>query len=399
MTTEKKDQNIIRQNIPRDPANPVSHLPSGYSEGNEESPTDFYLPPCGIVDCDQAVKKLFLETLPFSEFTVNSANGPIKLKKPHTIFAIGEKYALVKKLRPIRDKNGVLLLPAISIRSSGLVQDYETMSNRGINQTTGELTIKRRISQEDTGYQQLINELMLENVDENGSSDRGVKNGKKQDVTLNPSFKNNLWEFLVIPQPQFILLNYEIVFWTIHQDHMNYMIETLISSQLPQVKGFKLKTSAGYWFIGTLEDSIENRDNSDDSTEDKRIIKKSFNLKVKAFLLPSQGDNKKVPIKRYISAASFSFDVYDKLTTDKKTLDSIKEKVDPFLLSDVEEIPVADKQNDFYVDKIVLSQDTINSNGTVVKEHIRVTNATPKEKVYRATSQQIMQEFFFPKKR
>lgn len=399
MPTEKKDQNIIRQNIPRDPENPVPHLESGYSENPQEQPTDFYIPSCGIVDSDEAVKKLFTRTLQFSEYPVYTANGSIMIKKPAVIFAAGERFAMVKRLRPLRDKNGALILPAISIRNIGISQTYEDMSSRGINQTTGELIIKRRFDPSDVGYQQLINKLNLENVNEIGSSNRNLTSAKKQ-ITLAPNVENNIWEIIAMPQPQFVTCAYEIVFWTTYPDHINYMVETLLSSQLPQVKGFKLATESGYWFLGTLEDDIENRDNSEDFTEDKRIIRRSFNLKVKTFILPSTGPDKRVPVKRYISAPAVSIDVYGGELVSKKEIERIKEKTNPFLLNDVLNDETANQQTETTMEKYLVKKESQDSvTGQVKTDYIKVSERNGKETVYRATDPKMLQNFFYPKKR
>jgi hypothetical protein len=246
MSEIKTNDNIIRQTIPRDPENPSSHLPSGYPEQPEEVTNDLFIPPCGILDCDSAVKRLFNKDLPFYMKKINGANGPIELKKPAVVFASGERFAFVKKLRPIRDKNGALLLPAISIRNMGISQTYEDMASRGINQTTGELTIKRRFNSSDVDYQNILNKIGLKNRPSTGLSTDRVTGQNKKDMSiqegmfLDPKLGNNIWEFITIPQPQYITCTYEITFWSIHIEHMNYMVETLLSAQLPQVKGFKL---------------------------------------------------------------------------------------------------------------------------------------------------------------
>jgi hypothetical protein len=399
MTIEKKDDNIIRQNIPRDPKNPVPHLSSGYPDNPEEQPANFYIPSCGIVDCDESVKKLFTKTLQFSEYPVYTANGAIMVKKPSVIFVSGERFAMIKRLRPLRDKNGSLILPAISIRNIGITQTYEDMCSRGINQTTGELIIKRRLDSSDIGYQQLINKLNLENINERGTSTRNFTHAKKE-ITLAPNFENNIWEIIAIPQPQYITCTYEITFWTTYTDHMNYLVETVISSQLPQVKGFKLTTESGYWFLGTLEDNIENKDNLEDFTDDKRIIRKSFNLNVKTFILPSIGNNKRVPVKRYISAPAISLDVYNQELVSKKEIERLKEKIDPFLLSDVLNEDTIDKQTPTTMEKYLIkniSQDPIT--GQIKKDYIKMLEKNGKETVYRATDPKLLQNFFYPSKR
>ena len=130
-------ENVTRQNIPQDPRNPKDHLDSGY----ESQPSlDFTIPPVGIEDIDFALHRLFDKTIGFNTFMVSAAKGPQNIKKPYVIFATGERFALAKKLKPPRDKNKVLILPAISIRRTAIEQAPDDITGRGMNQYTGVIT-------------------------------------------------------------------------------------------------------------------------------------------------------------------------------------------------------------------------------------------------------------------
>jgi hypothetical protein len=58
-----KEPNIIRQNIPAGSDDDLGHLPSGYGNDGGTESTTFYIPPCGIEDCDVAIYRLFNETI------------------------------------------------------------------------------------------------------------------------------------------------------------------------------------------------------------------------------------------------------------------------------------------------------------------------------------------------
>ena len=154
-------ENVTRQNIPQDPRNPKDHLDSGY----ENQPSlDFTIPPCGIEDIDTSLHRLFDKTIGFGVYMVNSVKGPQQVKKPYVIFATGERFAVAKKLKPPRDKNKKLILPAISIRRTAVEQTPEDISSRGMNQFTGNITIKRKLAPEDRDYQNLVNKQGLQNL-------------------------------------------------------------------------------------------------------------------------------------------------------------------------------------------------------------------------------------------
>lgn len=308
--------NVIRQNIRQDPRNPKDHLDSGY----ENSPSlDFTIPPCGIEDIDVAIHRLFDKTIGFSDFVVQSVKGPQQIKKPYVILATGERFALAKKLKPPRDRNKKLVLPAISIRRTGIEQTANDITGRGINQFSGNITIKKHLSAEDRDYQRLVNKQGLQNIQNilgglpTTTRRTGDLKGELEVVEggllENNLSNNNIYEVITIPSPQFFTANYEVIFWTTYTQHMNYLIETYMGSFLPQVRGHKLETDKGYWFVSYTDESFQSSENIEDFNSEERILRNTFSLKVKGYLLAPQAPTNMVPVRRWISAPNISFDI------------------------------------------------------------------------------------------
>lgn len=348
-----RDTNITRQNIPEpEPGETLGNLPSGYGDGGGAASETFTIPPCGIEDCDRGLHALFNETIKFSVQTYGGGQEAIYLKKPQVIFATGEKFALAKKLRPPRDKNQVLLLPAISIRRTTIQQTDEDITNRGMNQFTGDLVIKRRLAPEDKDYQTLLNKYAFKNIPdlprsmdvkkiESLANDFDVNKG----ALLSSHLGQNIFEIFTIPQPQYFTATYEITFWTSYHQHMNYMIETFMSSFLPQGKMFKIGTDKGYWFIAYVEDTLTSQDNFDDFSNTERLIRYNFNMTVKGFVLAPNGPGNAVPIRRFLSAPTVTFEIDESPTGDiltKRDLSVpplLNENDSRFLLSDINQAP------------------------------------------------------------
>jgi hypothetical protein len=136
-------------------------------------------------------------------------------------------------LKPPRDKNKVLILPAISIRRTAIEQSKDDIIARGLNGKTGVLTIKRKLSPEDRDYQNLVNKQGLKHLQNVLSGlpattrptgdDKGelevVQGGLLQDRLS----ANNIYEIITVPQPQFFTAKYEVVFWTNYTQHMTYL--------------------------------------------------------------------------------------------------------------------------------------------------------------------------------
>jgi len=197
---KKKDtehRNVSRQTVTQDPRNPVDKLDTGYFE---EPSLDFTIPPCGIEDVDDAVFRLFNEDLGLVvKEKENVTTRKFVEKKPFVVYAGGEKFAVAKKLKPMRDRQGTIILPAIAIRRTNLTQEYDDIRRRGINATTGNLIIKKRLASEDRNYQNLINKLGIDNVLKNystsrkqGSYDENQYVGTREGGMLEPHLGNNI---------------------------------------------------------------------------------------------------------------------------------------------------------------------------------------------------------------
>lgn len=396
-----ENKNNTRFDIERDPRNPEDHLSSGYENS---SPSDYTIPSCEIEDVDGALLALFDRHIGFRNTVIpDGENGPLNINKPYVIFATGERFALVKKLKPPRDKSKQLMLPAISIRRKSITQASEDITGRGMNQFTGDIVIKRRLSSQDRDYQNLLNKLAIDVLNPGSPSSRRERGeagptqdiGTAQGALLDPKLGNNVWEIITIPQPQFYTATYEVTFWTVHTLHMNYLITTLLSAQLPQGKTFRLNTAKGYWFIATIADEMSSSDNLDEFKEEKRVIRYTFQVTVKSFLLAPNGPGIPVPVRRTLSATDISFEL-EESSGPVFVPRSIKTTTDsPFALTDIEadsrtaQTPTTDQK--------LLVQKTIYNPITNKNEsrYARILEANQKkgETVYHASGFGSLEEF------
>lgn len=307
-----------------------SPLPTGYEKSN--GIPDLSIPSCGIEDVDLSMFNLFDKEIDAQYGGVDSA----PLKKVPVIFAAGEKWALLKRGKLLRDRNNTLLLPLITIMRTDLNQTVsDDVVGRGINQQMGELTIKRRLDKSDRNYQNLINRLFLPNQDNLSesvpggriSTDRSVGQLKdtqtvKDGAYLAPNRLNNVYETIVVPMPQFYTVKYEITIWTQYTQHTNQIIEKVFGSLLPQAQSWRLDTNKGYWFVAKVEDgSFGIETNFDDMSQQERYIKNTFSVTVPAYFFVTRSPGAPVPIKRYVSSPMIYFDVAvtDMLSSDESS--------------------------------------------------------------------------------
>jgi hypothetical protein len=396
-----ESKNSTRFDIDRDARNPEDHLSSGYQDS---SPTDYTIPSCEIEDVDVALHALFDKQIGFRNTVIpDGENGPLNINKPYVIFATGERFALVKKLKPPRDKSKQLMLPAISIRRRSITQTPEDITGRGMNQFTGDIVIKRRLAAQDRDFQNLLNKLAIDGLNPDGLSSGRTQGengplvdvGTSQGALLDPKLGNNVWEIISIPQPQFYTATYEVTFWTTHTLHMNYLIMTLLSAQLPQGKMFRLNTPKGYWFIATIADEISSADNLDDFKEEKRVIRYTFQVTVKSFLLAPNGPGVPVPVRRTISATDIAFELE---TTPGlvKAPQGPRRPVDAgFTLTDIEQDP-ATAQTPRTDERLLVQKSVYNPvTGRMDQKYARILDTTQKkgETVYFASGFETLEEF------
>lgn len=287
-----------------------SPLPSGYE--NVTGVPDISIPSCGIEDVDMSLFNLF-------DKEIHAQCGGIdnsEVKKVPVVFAAGEKWALLKGGRPIRDRNNTLILPLITIMRTDLNQTAsEDIAGRGINQQIGELVVRRRLDKSDRDYQRLINRLLVQNQDNIAAStsqksgDLSTSKEARDGALLTPNVLKNVYETIVVPTPQFYTAKYQVTIWTQYTQHANQILEKIFSSFLPQGQSWRLDTPKGYWFVAKVEDgSFAIETNFDDMSQQERYIKHTFSVTVPAYFFVPASPGSPIPLKRYVSSTSISFD-------------------------------------------------------------------------------------------
>jgi hypothetical protein len=218
---------------------------------------------------------------------------------------------------------------------TGITQAPDDITARGINQQTGEIVVRRRLDKSDRDYQNLINKQLILNQTNvavtSGSqyalshqliTGRQVGSLESSDPTRNGALlasnkKNNIFETLTVPSPQFYTAKYQITIWTQFTQHMNQIIEKFMSSFLPQGQSWKLTTQKGYWFIASLEGGMYDVEtNFEDMSTSERYMKCTFEVNVPAYIWASSAPGVPVPVKRYVSSPVIEFTLTNKGTTD-----------------------------------------------------------------------------------
>jgi hypothetical protein len=296
--------------------------PNAQAQGYEgtDSPNDIEIPSCTIEDVDRSVFNLFDKQLPLQ------AKESTGIKKIPGIFATGERFAVLRRKEPLRDKGGALILPLVSIMRTGVSQNVD----HGIGPGQGApITITKRISKESQIYKQLKNRHGLRNQDgmahsSHNATDKGDgtepgsvgtrREGVPRDtdsragMLLKPHMGGNIYETITIPPVKFYTATYDITLWSQYTQEMNDMLMTIMSLyQNNHQRTFKLETDKGYWFVGFVDSELSPDNNADDFTDDERLIRYSFSMKVAGYIIAPEYPGAPSYIRRTISSPEISF--------------------------------------------------------------------------------------------
>jgi len=320
---------------------------------------NYEIPSCGIEDVDRAVFNLYDKILAF-EVTAKEQTTRVPV-----VFAAGERFALTRRQRPIRDKNNALILPVIAIERGAI--GYKTETDAGgtpisFRQTT-DYVIRKRLAETDRDYQNIINKLSIKNQSNVSSRANFLLNdispgnsnipdkfasrrngtgisfgsGGKLAFPIDDNLNNNIYEIITIPYPIFIQVNYNVVFWCQYMQQMNQMLETMLIKTTGIGREFQMTTDKGYKFTAFLQGSFTSNDNFDEYSGDERIVKCSFDIRVPAYILAPKHPGLGTPFRSFQSAPTINFEInqINQDVNEKPIIPGSEAATREFILSDV----------------------------------------------------------------
>jgi hypothetical protein len=285
-------------------------------------PENFEIPSCGIEDVDRALFKLFNQDLPlFFEKAGEIARIPC-------VFAGGERAIILRKKEALRDRQGALILPLVSILRNGIDQMTE---NKAISAGDGTITIRKRLAPEDREYKRLSNDNGLRN------QDNVVGSALSSNTSLQLTNKN-VFEIITMPSPKFFKSTYEITFWAQYIQQMNHMIEALITSyNIQPARSFRIESDKGYWFVATVESGLSDGSNFDSYVDEERIIRTSLTIEVTGYVVNPKYPGAPNPFRRYISAPKVQFETTTDVPSPIASSNIPSGKPEDYVFSDFDE--------------------------------------------------------------
>lgn len=285
----------------------INAVKTGYEGSNYAT---IEIPSCGIEDLDKAMFNLFNEDLPlFYEQEGVRKRVPV-------IFATGERFALLKRKKPLRDRNGTIILPLISITRSSVVNNPPKGSadNQMITHT-----IKRKVATEDVYLQQLKNKENAQNAKNTYGQEEGLvkTDNTNKDFSLKPKLSSdNIYEFIEMPPVKYIGANYEVTLWTNFAQEGNRLIESIMASyNLNAGQQFRIDSDKPYWFVAFAEDNFSMDTSFSESTDNERYVKYTMTFVTNGYIVAPNIMGGKTALRSFISAPSVSFNTSEMTTS------------------------------------------------------------------------------------
>lgn len=227
-----------------------------------------------IEDIDTALYDWFDKDVNSSVKTPNE-----HLKKVPIVFSSGERWSTSRETRGIRDKNGLLILPVISIHRTGINRDRNAPIALGTEQKT--LTVAKRIDPKTYTIQNAID-------------NRSIAARRKKDKAV--------YEVTTIPFPDWFVTSYHVEIQAQYIQQMNSILEKVFSTldiqnsfvmpirnsnfrSDPKTKEWDEREKLpDHYFVGFIDNDLSDDGNFEEFSDSERIIKYNFPITVPSYL-------------------------------------------------------------------------------------------------------------------
>lgn len=240
---------------------------------------------------DKQVKKIYFEPSTFetidrsvSEYFENLnlyADTNKGRKKVPILWATSERAFLTKDSKEIRDKQGALIFPIISIKRNNI---SKTLASKGIfvgnipessGPQGGSLSISKVINQARTNAFATADSKKI----------HGQENYRRNN-------KKVVYRTVTIPMPVNVEMTYEITIRTEFQQQMNELLLPFLT--IPGTVNYISLTHSEHRYEGFIEGQLNSADNLSSYGNEERKFETKFNLRVVGYIV-GQGNDREKP--------------------------------------------------------------------------------------------------------
>tara|TARA_Y100001963_G_C6790413_1_gene455073 strand:- start:2724 stop:3614 length:891 start_codon:yes stop_codon:yes gene_type:complete len=208
-------------------------------------------------------------------------------KEVPVLWQVPERAYQVKNEKSLRDDNDALVLPLISVERTGIVKNP---ANRGSfqahlysnqhNQRSGRFVIAKRIVEDKT---------------RNFAAAVGTRTntGASRQRYYPRINKKVVVQFLSVPIPVYVDLEYKIILKTEYQQQMNQLVSPFIA-RTGQTNVFVMRRN-GHLYEGFIDQNFTHRNTVADLAEDARLFETEITVRVLGYLI-GEGESDDRPI-------------------------------------------------------------------------------------------------------
>ncbi len=210
-----------------------------------------------------------------------------------------ERSFQIKNKKELRDQNGAITLPIVSVERTSIVKDparkggfqahlYSSTGepkdkDKSLNGTTGRMVIGRRVKQDKTRNFAVA------------QANRNRGNLPANQLNTRRVNKKIIVQTLSIPIPVYINVDYKIIIKSEYQQQMNDLMTPFIT-KTGQINAFVMKRN-GHLYEGFIEQNFTHSNNVSNLNEDTRMFTSEINLRVLGYLM-GEGKSDDRPIVR-----------------------------------------------------------------------------------------------------
>ena len=238
-----------------------------------------------IENIDYSIVSWLKEDLKLSA-TTNSGwrQVPVLWQTPERSFQI-------KNDKALRDSNGALVLPIISIERTGITKDptrkgaYQAnLYSKDKNGRAGRMTIAKRIVEDKTRNYAVV-----------GNTRRGNYTSTKEQEYYPRINKKIVVQSLSIPIPVYVNVEYKIIIKSEYQQQMNELLAPFMT-RTGQINAFLLRRN-GHLYEAFIDQGFVHTNNVNNLGEDMRMFTSEISIRVLGYLI-GEGENDDRPIVR-----------------------------------------------------------------------------------------------------
>jgi len=210
-------------------------------------------------------------------------------KRIPVLWQVPERAFQVKHKKELRDDNKAIILPVVSLERTNITKDPNRkggfqahLFSKAKNGRTGRIVIAKRIVQDKTRNFAVA------------SGTRAANSGVEQRYFPRIN-KKVVIQFLSIPIPIYINVEYKITIRTEYQQQMNELMQPFIT-RTGQINSFVMRRN-GHLYEAFMEQNFTHANNVATLNEDARLFTSEINIRVLGYLMGA-GESDDRPIVR-----------------------------------------------------------------------------------------------------